>query len=70
MAQIKFFRGSQETSLPNQINDGAIYFITDGQENGDLYADINGSRVKIGSSTEKEEISISSTEPVDDNVKI
>lgn len=48
MAQVKLYRGSQEASLPVTTQDGALYVVQTGAETGDVYADINGQRIKIG----------------------
>lgn len=48
MAQVKFYRGDQLSSLPNTLEDGAIYLLDKGSSAGELYADINNQRVKIG----------------------
>lgn len=51
MAQIKFFRGSGQSSIPSAKNDGSIYVVqNNGQNTGDIYVDINSSqRLKIES---------------------
>lgn len=51
MAQIKFFRGSGQSSIPSTIHDGNIYIVqNNGQNTGDVYVDISSSqRVKIES---------------------
>jgi hypothetical protein len=48
MAQIKFFKGSAQSSLPNSIHDGNIYVVPNGGSNqnyttGDIYIDIDTS---------------------------
>lgn len=48
MAQVKFYRGDQLSSLPNTLEDGAIYLLDKGGNAGELYADVNNQRVKIG----------------------
>lgn len=48
MAQVRFFRGDQTASLPNAINDGAVYVLDKGDNSGDLYVDYNNQRMKIG----------------------
>lgn len=48
MAQVKFYRGDQLSSLPNTLEDGAIYLLDKGNSAGELYADVNNQRVKIG----------------------
>lgn len=48
MAQIKFYRGGQTASLPNTIEDGAIYVLDNGDTSGEIYTDINNQRIKIG----------------------
>lgn len=48
MAQIKLYRGSQQTSLPNTTQDGAIYVVQTDQDFGEVYADLGDTRVKIG----------------------
>lgn len=49
MAQIKFFKGSTQNSLPNKITDGSIYVIpNNGNDTGDIYVDIdNSTRLQI-----------------------
>ncbi len=49
MAQVKFYRGDQTASLPNTIEDGALYLLDKGNNSGELYADIGNQRVKVGS---------------------
>jgi len=49
MAQVKLYRGDQGASLPNDLNDGAVYVIQTNTNTGEAYADINGQRIKIGS---------------------
>ena len=73
MARIKFYRGGQETSLPATTQDGAVYIVQTGNNTGEIYADLNNQRVKVGtgaSSSQVEEVVISSTEPSDNNAKI
>jgi hypothetical protein len=36
MAQIKFYRGGQNTSLPNARRDGAIYIKQTGADEGEI----------------------------------
>ena len=48
MAQVKFYRGDQLSSLPNTLEDGAIYLLDKGNNAGELYADVNNQRLKIG----------------------
>lgn len=40
MARIKFYRGDQNTSLPNQLLDGAIYILDKGNGFGEIWADL------------------------------
>lgn len=51
MAQIKFFRGSGQSSIPSTNRDGSIYVVqNNGQNTGDIYVDISSSqRIKIES---------------------
>lgn len=48
MAQVKFYRGDQLSSLPNTLEDGAIYLLDKGNNAGEVYADVNNQRLKIG----------------------
>lgn len=48
MARVKFYRGDQIASLPNTLEDGALYLLDKGDSAGELYADVNNQRVKIG----------------------
>lgn len=48
MAQVKFYRGGQTASLPNTIEDGAIYILDNGDSSGDIYTDIGNQRIKVG----------------------
>lgn len=48
MARVKFYRGDQISSLPNVLEDGAIYLLDNGNNAGELYADVNNQRIKIG----------------------
>lgn len=48
MAQVKFYRGGQTASLPNTIEDGAIYILDNGDNSGELYTDIGNQRIKVG----------------------
>ena len=73
MARIRFYRGSQETSLPAATQDGAIYIVQTETNVGEIYADLNNQRVKVGTGSEPSsarEIAVSPTEPTDDSVKI
>lgn len=51
MAQIKFFRGSGQSSIPSTKTDGSIYVVqNNGQNTGDIYVDVSSSqRLKIES---------------------
>ena len=51
MAQIKFFRGSGQSSIPSTKHDGSIYIVqNNGQNTGDIFVDISSSqRIKIES---------------------
>jgi len=49
MAQVKLYRGDQTASLPATLNDGAIYVVQTDANTGEIYADINGQRIKISS---------------------
>lgn len=53
MAQIKFFRGSGQSSIPSTKRDGSIYVVqNNGQNTGDIYVDMSDSqRLKIESET-------------------
>ena len=48
MAQIKFYRGGQNTSLPATRRDGAIYIKQTGAEEGEIWIDLNQQRIKLG----------------------
>lgn len=60
MAQVKFYRGDQAASLPNTIEDGAIYVLDKGDNSGELYTDIDNQRIKIG--TGKSSVVIKTTQ--------
>ena len=51
MAQVKLYRGDQGTSLPDALNDGAIYVVQTNTETGEAYVDFNGQRIKISSAS-------------------
>lgn len=48
MARVKFYRGDQLSSLPDVLEDGAIYLLESGDNAGELYADVNNQRIRIG----------------------
>lgn len=49
MAQIKFYRGGQNTSLPNTKHDGAIYVKQTGANTGEIWLDLDANtRIKAG----------------------
>lgn len=49
MAQIKFFKGSSQSSIPVEKHDGNIYVVqNNGVNTGDIFVDIsNSQRLKI-----------------------
>ena len=60
MAQIKFFKGSIESSLPEEKHEGNIYVMPNekqdkGYQLGDIYIDMNSQdRLRVNSSIEPE----------------
>lgn len=54
MAQIKFYRGGQNTSLPNARRDGAIYIKQTGADEGEIWIDLDSqTRIKAGGGKNK-----------------
>ena len=46
MAKIQLFRGDF-SALPSIMNEGAVYVVQTGPENGQMYTDYNNQRIKI-----------------------